>query len=398
MRWIDAEAQQRVPFDVQLALCRESAARWPHDAMMHARLGDVLLSLTKYDEAAEVFARARTLDGGGLRALELARCYLYLNRADDALQICDEALASSPHPDISNFHELRGRALGSLHRPDDASDAFLAAMRTSSRAYSAASALLVRLAHDPDDSRLLAFCEALPADYYNCSVARGFRAVGLSRVGRVDEAQKLVDLERHIWQVPFEPPQEFGGIENFNAVLAKEILDNPGLGRIGTYDFLRTQQLGLARERAYAAITVFMRAAFEKYLEDIPRRGLDEIMPSTPTEGILFTGANVVREGDSHLAHLHKYAYVSGVYHVSVPRDDGGGDGRPGALLVGPWSRTAGGHEPCWGRRYINPVAGVATIFPSHFFHSVVPTRGAELRIAIAFDLNPIGRRSEKED
>lgn len=396
MRWIDSDAPRPVPLDVQLALHRELVTRWPHDSEKLARLGDVLLRLGQFDEAAKAFTRARAPDGASLREFSLARCYFMLGRAKDALQICDRALAAGSHSNIASFHHLRGAALRDLRRRDDSRDAFYAAMRTSPSAYESAAALLQGLARDPDDNALLAFCDTLAPGYANCTVVRGFRAIGLDRAGRIGEARKLVDLERHVWQVPFDPAPEFGGIENFNAMLAKEILDSPGLARRRTYDFLRTEHLGLARERAYAAITVFMRAAIERYLADIPNRGLDEIMPGPPAEGILVTGANVVHEGDSHLAHLHKYAYVSGVYHVSIPPSEGADD-RAGALLVGPWRDDVEGREPCWGKRYIKPVAGVATIFPSHFFHSVVPTRGTQPRIAIAFDLNMLRPRDNEE-
>ena len=43
--------------------------------------------------------------------------------------------------------------------------------------------------------------------------------------------------------------------------------------------------------------------------------------------------------------------------------------------------------EEAFDRGYIKPIAGVATLFPSHIFHSVVPTRSEQPRIAVPFDL-----------
>ena len=106
------------------------------------------------------------------------------------------------------------------------------------------------------------------------------------------------------------------------------------------------------------------------------RVALDAILPPPPREGILDSAGNVVRAEEGHRAHLHKYAYVSGVYHVSMPSD-------AGALVLGLFD----GYVPCWGRRDIKPIPGMATLIPSHIFHSVMPSQSNQPRIAIPFDL-----------
>ena len=280
-------------------------------------------------------------------------------------------------PNSAEILTVRGLALRALGRETESRAAFLNALAFSPDAFEAAERLLSPLASDPDGGdRLLALCEEFPSSYSNSTIVRGYRAIALSRVGRVDEARILVDLETYPARTTFEPPAEFGGIERFNALLADEILRNPGLRHTSSYGFRRTEQLAILGAQAFPVLAKFLRSAIEDYIAEFARRGLDVILPPPPREGFLDSAGNVVRAEEGHRTHLHKYAYISGVYHVSVPPD-------AGALVLGLFD----GYVPCWGRRDIKPVPGMATLIPSHIFHSVVPTQSLQPQIAIPFDL-----------
>jgi hypothetical protein len=279
-------------------------------------------------------------------------------------------------PNCAQLHSVRGIALRTLGRETEARAVFLEALAFSPDAFEAAECLLLPMASNPDGGQLLALCEQFPPSYTNSTVVRGYRAIALSRVGRLDDARSLVDLERYPASATFEPPAEFGGIDRFNALLADEILRNPGLRRTSSYGFYRTEQLAILGAQAFPVLAKFLRSTIADYVGEFVHRGLDVILPPPPRAGFLDSAGNIVRAEESHRAHLHKYAYISGVYHVSAPPG-------AGALVLGPFD----GYVPCWGRRDIKPVPGVATLFPSHIFHSVVPMRSEQPRIAIPFDL-----------
>jgi hypothetical protein len=135
----------------------------------------------------------------------------------------------------------------------------------------------------------------------------------------------------------------------------------------------------LLRRRAFPVLSKFLRSAIEDNVAKFVQSGLDVILPPPPPRGFLYCAGNVVRTEEGHHAHLHKFGYISGVYHVSVPSDTRGDD-RSGALVLGTCD-LSDGYVPCWGRRDIKPV------FPSHIFHSVVPTQTEQPRIAVPFDL-----------
>jgi tetratricopeptide (TPR) repeat protein len=392
MLWTDLESPPQIPLDIQLRFQPESVARCPHDAARHAKLGNVLMALAKYADAAAAFERAEALGPSDFRQFDrLARCYIGLKQPDAALEVCERG--NEVMPNCAELHAVRGIALGALGRETEARAAFLEALALSRDAFEAAECLLFPLAADPDGGdRLLALCEEFPPTYANSTVVRGYRAIALSRVGRVDEARSLVDLERHPTRVTFEPPAEFGGIERFNALLADEILRNPGLRRhTSDYGFYRTEQLAILGARAFPVLAKFLRSTIENYIAEFADRGLDVILPPPPREGFLYSAGNIVRAEEDHSAHLHKYAYISGVYHVSVPPDEAAqAHNRAGAMVLGPFA----GYVPCWGSRDIQPIPGVATLLPSHIFHSVAPTHSEQPRIAIPFDLC-VGTRLE---
>jgi hypothetical protein len=363
----------------------QGTAALPHDAGRLAQLGEEFLRLAKYGEAAAAFEQAEWLAPDQFRHfVNLAFCYVTLGQPDAALRACERG--SEVMPEESDLHRLRGDALKLLDRQAEALAAYRKAVASSNYAYTAAESLLLPLVSDPDGSRLLALCDEFPPAYSNCTVVRGFRAIALSRVGRTDEARRLVDLDRHVAQFSFKPPDEFGGIERFNEMLAQEIIRNPGLRYTNAYGFYRTEQLSTKGARAFPALAKFLQAAIDSFITEFPRRGLDVVLPPAP-KGFLRSAGNVVREEEGHHSHLHKFAYVSGVYHVAVPRNADGAHGRAGALVVGSCADFTGGYAACWGHRDIKPIAGVATLFPSHIFHSVVPTRSEQPRVAVPFDL-----------
>ena len=386
VQWVDAADPLAMPFHSLMSQRRQSVEDQPDDPERRADLGEAMFRLGMHGAAAAEFEKAELLDPSAFRYFgRLARCYLSLERPDDALRACERW--NEILPNSADLHFVRGLALRKLSRREEGRDAFLLAVSLSPRAFEAVEALMLPLASLKDGAKLLALCDELPEAYANCTVVRGFRAIALSRVGRVDEARAIMDPENHVVQVEFEPPPGFGGVEGFNALLAEEILANPDLQHMSQYGFQRTERLNVPGAHAFLVLAAFLRSAMEGYLSEFPRRGLDAIMPAVPKRARLNTAGNVVRSAELHRSHLHKFAYISGVYHVSAPRDVLQADGRAGALVVGSCNQLAEDYASCWATREFKPAPGVATIFPSHLFHSVTPTRSSEPRIAVPFDL-----------
>ena len=96
--------------------------------------------------------------------------------------------------------------------------------------------------------------------------------------------------------------------------------------------------------------------------------------------------ANINRYGDYNRFHDHKGSIWSGVYYVDIGKDHSeqlsGGE-----LIFEPqgYVKTKENGEGC--RYVVEPESGLMVIFPSSFWHKVMPYHGSSSRISIAFNL-----------
>jgi uncharacterized protein (TIGR02466 family) len=84
--------------------------------------------------------------------------------------------------------------------------------------------------------------------------------------------------------------------------------------------------------------------------------------------------------------HHHGDAFLSAIYYADVPELMQGDDGpRAGWLEVGrPDLAIEVADEDVF---YLEPKVGKLILFPSYFFHAVLPTRNPRPRISIASDI-----------
>jgi Putative 2OG-Fe(II) oxygenase len=388
MRWQEPESGFDVPPLVAISLLHKAIQRHPVNLALYARLGAALATCGRFGDAVdayEIVARQAPYD---LRDWPtLARCYLELDRPEAALDACRRGEAQAPFAEIQ-FQ--RGRALSRLRRVVDARDAFLLVIKASDTHFGALKALLAPLTREPNGSELLDFCDALPRYYKDTALVRAHRAIALSRIGHVKEALQIVNLQRYVVRIPFVPPSQFSEIDQFNHRLASDILADrsPKKTRRKGFDINYAPQF--RRSQAFLALRDFMKSAIDNYLGEAQDRGLDAIMPPLPTEGVLNSGASVVVHDDGHNGeHVHAEGYVSVVYYASVPDSVVQASDNRGALALGSCEKYTGGYTPCWGTRYMKPMAGSLVIFPSHIYHDVVPSRTHMPRISVAADLVP---------
>jgi hypothetical protein len=276
-----------------------------------------------------------------------------------------------------------------LGRIAEGQEELIRALRAEDPGFSALRSLLPSYGRTGDGGALLAFCDSLEPRQAETAGARGYRAAAFSLLGRTREALDLVDLDRCIVRVPFEPPAEFGGIEAFNRTLAQEVLASvpEGVSTDRHVDYLIT----IRPDPARIALMAFVRGAVEDYVARIAERGLGAALPFVPQMAELTSGSVVLRGDAGQAEHLHPTGYLSCVYHVAVPGSAATiSDG--GALSVGGCASQFAGHQAIWGTRTIMPEPGWLTLIPSHIFHAVLPTRSREPRITVPSDVRPVSR------
>ena len=366
------------------ALLCQAVARQPRNARLHLGLGDELLGATRHVEALEAFRTALALQPALAPAWSgAATCLRKLDRPAEVIALCDTGWAGNA---IDRLYQ-RGRALIRLGRIAEGRDELHRAVRGEYPRVLALRALLESLARSGDAAGILALCGSLEPRQGALALVRGYRAAALSMTGRVEEALALVDLERSVLRYRFDPPPELGSLDAVNQRLVAAILtDAPVAPAQDDVDINHQPHLRIGAE--IRALRDFIRTSLKDYLDrtEGPRRAAG--MPPAPRHAWLGFGTVVLRRQGRNGQHLHPGGYLSTVYHVQAP-PPGIGETNAGALVLGPCDQLTGGHRACWGSRYIAAEPGWLTIFPSHFFHDVVPTGTPEPRVTIVSDLNP---------
>lgn len=387
MEWLDAAPSLDVAPATEIALLQQAIARRPDNLTLRTRLASALQRNGNLRAAATAFEWLAGREPGDADAWAgLAQCLVGLQQFEAALDVCRRA---ERYGAAGRTHTSRAYALQRLGHEAELRDAVLTAVATGDRPLESVKILLTALAKKEDGAELLAVCDGLAPALRQTALVLGFRAIALSRLGRVEEARRMVDLDRHVARVPFSPPAEFSGIESFNQELADNILADPAPVSPRREGLNINYSPHFQKSRSFLALRAFMRAAITEFINDAPSRGLDTVLPPPPVRGSL-GGASVVLRGDgSNGEHIHASGYISVVYYVVVPESVTVAEDHRGALLLGSCRNVTGGHIACWGTRCIKPVPGTLVVFPSHIFHDVVPSQTDSPRISVAADLKP---------
>ena len=381
MEWVEQEeTAPRLPPDLLVDLLREAAALPNAAPDASLRLGKALHDIGDTRGAIEILSRLTGIENDNAEAWRL--------RASMHLELDDyqEALAASERGGASAAI-LRARALIGLARNDEA-ERLLREMLAQDVHPAAFERLARLLARQGRGEAVLELCQARAGLPGCATIGLAYCALGLSLTRRDEEARRIVDPERHVKQVSFDPPAELGPIEQFNAGLAEQILR-------GQRPAVR-EGLGIAYEpdrRRFPNLVPlydFFRRELERYVGELPQRGLDTVMPPAPHRVRLHSGATVLRMKGHHGDHFHPRGYVSCVYHVSVPGELSAAADLRGQLAIGTFDGLDRHCTPSWRTRHLRPQPGVLTIFPSHFFHNVVPTDIAAPRVSVAGDMEPV--------
>lgn len=389
MQWVVSNPSPKTPSPEALRSISAAIEAQPHMPALRSFRAGMMMRLGRPDAALTDFVAAMAMDPTGAdHTTHIAACHLRAGRPGEALETCDRRVPDGPDPAWSL---QRGRALVRLGRVREGQAELTWALRADDPGFAALRSLLPTYGHAGDGGALLAFCDSLEPRHGETAGARGYRAAALSLLGRTRDALDLVDLDRCIVRIPFEPPAGFGGIEAFNRMLADEVL--AALPPDASTD-RHIEYLGAVRpDPARSALTLFVRGAVEDYVARLSEHGLDLALPFVPAVAELTSGSVILRGEAGQAEHLHPAGYLSCVYHVAVPAS---ADRDGGALSVGGCASHFAGHEACWGTRTIRPEPGWLTLLPSHVFHAVLPTRSREPRITVPSDVRPIRRTGDE--
>lgn len=224
--------------------------------------------------------------------------------------------------------------------------------------------------------------------------ALALRSVALAELGREGGLRELVDFEGLIQAFAVDTPNGFDDMGAFNRALSAFCIEHPTLtfnpADKTTTEGSQTANLsGDAVVGPLAALRAAIAECADAYAAAHP------LVPGHPFLGqrpaawtIVIWGTVLARHGHQG-SHIHRDAWLSGVYYAQVPDVLRHAEGdQAGWIEFGrPQSYPKAKTNPAV-RRY-PPVEGTLYMFPSYFYHRTIPFEADVRRVSIAFDLIP---------
>ncbi len=327
----------------------------PDFAQSHFNLGTALSADKKLRQSIRSFRRALEIDPAYSEAhYNLANAFRQLGSLTDAIRHYEEALQQSPN------HTAAATNLASacleLGNPKQALDASQHALKL-----------------DPGNRD-----------------AFSFAAIAATETGDTGKAAHLLSPAQLIRPHQFDTCEGFNDLASFNTALVEHVVNHPTLTKNAhnkaTRNGAQTENMALGETGPVSALQELIGIALDEYLAAISE--LDHPYPPLiPNLTTLDIWGTVLNAQGHQAAHMHRAAWVSGVYYAKLPdvmkQQDGSQDGwiefcRPPDIFK---CRTE--HQ----LRVIEPREGLMVLFPSYIYHRTIPFVGDQQRVSIAFDL-----------
>lgn len=341
----------------QSVKCLRSAARLlPDNSQAHYNLGTALAAHNDFTEAIASLRRALELKPDYPEALfNLGNAYRQSGEAEAALRNYRNTLDLAPsYPGAATN---LASCLLELGRPSEALDASEEALK-----------------FNPSDRDALAF-----------------KAVAATEVGDPQTAASILSMDRIIRTKDCDVVTGFSGIAEFNKALTAHVLSHPSLTRephnVATRLGQQTENLALEPKGPIAQLEELIIEAYDEYMGALADDNRHPYIQQIPKLRKIDIWGTVLDRMGHQAAHMHRNAWISGVYYVQLPD-----------VMHGPNESQSGWIEfgrppdnfPCTVEhevRMFEPKEGRMLMFPSFEYHRTIPFESSQQRISIAFDL-----------
>ena len=332
---------------------RQAIVLNPSLAPAHRNLGNALQRLGDHGEAIESYRQAITIAPDyALAQADLGGALVEVGEIDDGVKCIRRALEL--RPDAANIHSNLGIALHHLGDFDSALAAYEESLRL-----------------EPGNSHALAY-----------------KSIALLELGRQSELNELVDHDRLLYAAEVATPQGYDSLSDFNRDLCEFAAQHPTL--MGKDDRRPgiTGELLTEPEGPMVALEQVIRLQVLAFIRSLPVDSAHPFVKRRTERFHMIGWANVLDGGAD--THIHPHAWISGVYYSrALKPDQAGGGEHAGWIEFGfPDPALPITREP--EVRLVQPRDGLMLLFPSFFWHRILPFESEEKRISYAFDILPI--------
>lgn len=369
---------------------RRAVALEPDLASAHYNLGTVLNQLGDLDGALAAYDQALDIDPQHGKALSSKGFVLRAQgKAEDAAIAYGRA--ASQLPGDSSVLTGLGKALQDAGRLSEAVSAFARAVQADPHDPEATSGVADVLVQRGEAADAVAACDAFLVHHPANASVLAAKSVALNECGETDALRALVDLDRFVMPIRHERAPGFKSIDAFNAALAEHAAAHPTLvvspASHATRQGKHTADLTVKPKGPVAAFERMIASAVDEYVNRLGPDANHPFIVHRPRKWHLVIWA-IVLEGEGYqVSHIHRAAWLSGVYYAQVPDivSAGGEDGWIEFGEPGPEYHWSAKPET----RRVRPEPGLMVLFPSYVFHRTIPFQSDQTRISVAFDVVP---------
>ena len=383
--WTVPAPVKHVPFEKLLPLLRVGVAAAPDNAGLALQFAKTLFQVDRMAELVDRFRISAARDDTAVELLYYLGCAAAVT-GDRALAV--DALRAAAD---KGFDAAFGHLAEALRRVGRPGDALAAALRGLERAPSDYKSLgmVVRLLLDRGEAeRLWEICANLRASGVWNAYVPSAMALAATTAAQHAQVAALVDPPRWFAAARLGRADDIGG------GLAAELLSHASLAPLPSTK--ATSGAGKRIDHLQRSAGPFARDLLERIRTAVDAYALQRqgdaahpMIVHRPQCVALNAWALAVHDDGHEDWHMHPGGWISGVYYVAVPPIDAHDGEHPGAIEFGPFPFGTERSAPSWPRTFVTPRAGMLLLFPSFYGHRTRPTRVADPRIVVAFDVVP---------
>lgn len=394
---IATEPTRKLDTKAEVQLLREAVQQNPGSESLRLRLARLLNKLDLFPESIELLNEDNAANDSLGAKFALIDAYFARNTTDDngLARMVAESATSFAHNDVDRSHLLSDLAKAHLRlgQNDAALPLLHKALELNPANVNAFKRLALELLHQNQPQQVITLTDVLKQQGAGHSRLLAARMMAFAASGESEAAQKLLGASEFIYAAKIQTPTEWPNLAAFNAALATEISNNPGM---------RFERYGTSSEKAWRVDhpATGDTPAVRVLLAEIVRiaaahaescAGLEHDWPAACPQKAILRSWCVMTQGDGYEKwHMHPEGWMSGGYYAEVPDAVARGVDVAGCLAFGvPGGLIGEAAAQNVAQTLVRPKPGLLTLFPSHAYHRTFPHNEQGRRMCIAFDICP---------
>ena len=336
--------------------------------------------LTKITNLIPKFAQAHFNLGTALNAL---------GKPSRAVKSLKQALLLNP--DYAEAHYNLGNSLRQTKHIETAINHYEHCLKLNPSHVAAATNLASAHLNLGNSSLALKACElARKSDPGNRDVF-SFSAIALTETGEPEKAEQILSPKIMVRPKQFDVRPGFESLKTLNQALVEHVITHKTLAtephNKATRNGQQTGNLSLGDRGPVTELQNMIGEALDEYLATIKNAKYHPYPFLIPNLSKIDIWGTVLGNQGHQTAHMHRSAWVSGVYYAQLPKTMQDSDnGYAGWIEFG----RPPDEFKCQAEHAVHllePKEGLLVLFPSYLYHRTIPFKSDNKRISIAFDL-----------